>query len=51
MAFVRDKPYDPQTPDGAQTVKETLARYRGLSCGVKYAEAVWAAGNDPRDIL
>lgn len=51
MAFVRNKPYDPQTPDGSQTVKETLARYRGLASGVKYAEAVWAAGNYPRDIL
>jgi len=51
MAFVRNKPYDPQTPDGSQTVKETLARYRGLACGVKYAEAVRAAGNYPREIL
>ncbi|MBI5394662.1 MAG: PIG-L family deacetylase [Verrucomicrobia bacterium] len=51
MAFVRNKPYDPQTPDGSQTVKETLARYRGLASGVKYAEAVWATGNYPREIL
>ena len=51
MAFVRQQPYDPKSPDGSQTTKETLARYRGMSCGVKYAEAVWAAGNYPRDIL
>jgi len=51
MAFVRKEPYDPQTPDGSQTVKETLARYRGLASDVKYAEAVWAAGNYPREIL
>jgi hypothetical protein len=51
MAFVRQKPYDPQSPDGSQTTKETLARYRGMACGVKYAEALWAAGNYPRDIL
>lgn len=51
MAFVRNKPHDPQTPDGSQTMKETLARYRGLASGVKYAEAVWAAGNYPREIL
>ena len=51
MAFVRQKPYDPQAPDGAQTVKETLGRYRGLACGVKYAEAVRAAGNYPREIF
>ena len=51
MAFVRNRPYDPKTPDPAQTVKESLARYRGLSCGVKYAEAVRATGAYPREIL
>ena len=51
MAFVRDRPYDSKTPDPTVTVKEALARYRGLSCGVKYAEAVWAAGAYPREIL
>lgn len=51
MAFVRNRPYDPQVLDNAQTVKETLARYRGLSCGAKYAEAVRAAGNYPVEVL
>lgn len=51
MAFTRDRPYDPAVLDGAQSVKETLARYRGLACGVKYAEAVWAAGAYPTDIF
>jgi len=51
MAFVRNRPYDPQSPDATLNVKETLARYRGLTCGVKYAEAVWAAGAYPREIL
>jgi len=51
MAFVRNRPYDPQTPDRAQTVKETLAQYRGLACGVKYAEAVWASRAHPQEIL
>ena len=51
MAFVRNRPYDPQVLDGPQTVKETLARYRGMSCSAKYAEAVWAAGNYPTEIL
>jgi len=50
MAFVRDRPYDPQSPDPAQIAKETLARYRGQACGVKYAEAVWASGAYPREI-
>lgn len=51
MAFVRNRPYDPQRPDRAQTVKETLAKYRGLACGVKYAEAVWATRPYPQEIL
>lgn len=51
MAFQRDRPYDPESPDRAVTVKETLARYRGLACGVQYAEALWAAGAYPREIL
>ncbi len=51
MAFVRNHPYEPQTLDPSQNVKETLARYRGLACGVKYAEAVWASGNYPQEIL
>jgi len=50
MAFVRNRPYDPQSPDPSQDVKEILARYRGMTCGVKYAEAVWAAGAYARQI-
>jgi LmbE family N-acetylglucosaminyl deacetylase len=51
MAFVLNRPYDPKTPDAAQTAKEALARYRGLTCGVKYAEALWAPNVYPREIL
>ncbi len=51
MAFLRKRDYDPQLPDPAQSVKETLARYRGLACGVKYAEAVRAISAYPCDIL
>ena len=51
MAFVRNTPYDPQVPDAAQNVKETLARYRGLASGVKYGEAIWATGAYPQDVL
>jgi LmbE family N-acetylglucosaminyl deacetylase len=51
MAFLRNRPYDPQSPDPAQSVKETLARYRGLASGVKYAEAVRAISAYPCDIL
>lgn len=51
MAFVRNRPYDAQALDAAQNVKETLARYRGLASGVKYAEAIWASGAYPQEIL
>jgi len=51
MAFVRNRPYDPQSLDRTQTVKQTLAQYRGLACGAKYAEAVWATRPEPREIL
>ncbi len=51
MAFVTGRAYDPQSPHPAQKVKETLARYRGLACGVQYAEAVCAESAYPREIL
>ncbi len=41
MALKDNRPYDPAKPDGAKQAKESLARYRGASCGVKYAEALW----------
>ncbi len=51
MALTRNQKYDPKVLDSAQQAKETLARYRGLTCGVKYAEALWAANRAPQDIL
>ena len=51
MALVRGEEYDPEKRDGAQRGKETLAAYRGMTCGVRYAEAVWAAGKSPVEIL
>lgn len=41
MALKDNHPYDPAKPDGAKQAKESLARYRGAACGVKYAEALW----------
>ena len=41
MALKDNRPHDPTKPDGAKQAKESLARYRGASCGVKYAEALW----------
>ena len=51
MAFVRNKPFDPDELDGAQTAKANLARYRGAACGVKYAEALRAMNHQPVEIL
>jgi LmbE family N-acetylglucosaminyl deacetylase len=50
MALVRNEEYDPNRRDGAQEAKETLARYRGATCGVEYAEALASANAYPRDI-
>ena len=51
MAFVRNQEYDPASPDGSQKVKENLARYRGMACGVEYAEALMAYKAYPEVIL
>jgi LmbE family N-acetylglucosaminyl deacetylase len=51
MALVRNQPYDRKIADGALRAKESLARYRGQTCGVQYAEAVWATAARPQDIL
>jgi LmbE family N-acetylglucosaminyl deacetylase len=51
MALTRNQKYDPKAPDAAVQAKEALARYRGSACGVRYAEALWAANPAPRDIL
>ena len=51
MAFVRKTTYDPKTPDGSQVVKEKLATYRGMACGVEYAEALKSYKAYPEEIL
>jgi LmbE family N-acetylglucosaminyl deacetylase len=51
MAFVRAKPYDELSPDPAVATKTALARYRGISCGARYAEAVWAMQHKPTQIF
>jgi len=51
MAVTRNQKYDPKTQDAAVRAKEALAAYRGQTCGVRYAEAVWAMNPSPRDIL
>lgn len=51
MAWVRKADYDKTKLDGAQRAKETLARYRGSTCGVAYAEAVWSPTARPQEIF
>ena len=51
MALARNKAYDPKKLDGAQRAKEALARFRGQTCGVAYAEAVRSANDYPLEIL
>lgn len=51
MALVRNQPYVPNDPDGAMQTKEALGRYRGQTCGVKYAEALRGMNAEPREIL
>lgn len=51
MALVRNAAYDPKLPDGAQRAKESLALYRGQTCGVKYAEALRSTAAAPQEIL
>ena len=50
-AVTSNQKYNPKVPDGARQAKEALARYRGATCGVRYAEALWAADFHARDIL
>ena len=49
LAFVRTGPFEIQK-DAAIETKQTLARYRGLACGVRYAEAVRAVRPVVRDL-
>jgi LmbE family N-acetylglucosaminyl deacetylase len=51
MALVRNEAYDASQLVAAQKTKEAIARYRGASCGVQYAEAVRSLSAHPRDIL
>ncbi|MCE9604776.1 MAG: PIG-L family deacetylase [Planctomycetia bacterium] len=51
MALVRNETYVPGDPDSARQTKESLARYRGQTCGVKYAEALRGMNVEPREVL
>ncbi len=51
MALTRDEDYDPAKLDSAQRAKEALARYRGFTCGVEYAEALTSANAYPQGLF
>ena len=51
MALARNVEYDPLRQDGAVRSKEALARYRGATCGVQYAEAFRSFNEYPQEIL
>lgn len=51
MALTRNEAYAPETMDGAQRLKESIARYRGATCGVQYAEALAAANAYPQTLF
>lgn len=51
MALTRNEPYTPGALDGAQRLKESVARYRGATCGVQYAEALTTANAYPQTLF
>jgi LmbE family N-acetylglucosaminyl deacetylase len=51
MAIVRNQPYTAGQRDAALDAKEAIARYRGSTCGVRYAEALRAYQHRAVDIL
>lgn len=51
MALVRNEDYRPGEMDSAMKAKEALARYRGFTSGVTYAEALSAANAYPEDLF
>mgnify|MGYP001179529926 CR=1 FL=1 len=51
MALLQKREFSADQQSSAQLGKETLARYRGQSCGVGYAEALWSARKRPVEIL
>jgi len=50
MAFVRNAPFDP-LKDSAVESKSILARYRGLACGARYAEATRSVRPRPTELF
>ncbi|MCZ2155676.1 MAG: PIG-L family deacetylase [Bryobacterales bacterium] len=51
MAVVAKRAYTPGVLDPSQNTKEAICRYRGATCGVRYAEALRAYTKRPESIL
>ena len=51
MAIRDDKPYNSKTLVSSVRAKETLARYRGSTCGVQFAEAVRSLYTYPQSLF
>jgi N-acetylglucosamine malate deacetylase 1 len=51
MALVADKPYEAGRKEASQEMKESIAGYRGKTCGARYSEALREYQKRPVDIL
>ena len=51
MALARNVEYDPLRQHSAVRAKESLASYRGQTCGVRHAEALRSFNEYPQEIL
>ena len=51
MAIVRNEKFDSAKLDAAVRAKETLAAYRGATCGARYAEAFRSGNAYPQEIF
>ena len=51
IALIRNKPFDSKFQDRALEIKEALGAYRGIACGVRFAEAVRSLKPYPNEIL
>jgi hypothetical protein len=51
MALMRNQNYAASVRDPAVELKESIARYRGSTCGVRYSEALRSYSKRPADVL
>jgi hypothetical protein len=51
MALMRNQPYTAEVRHPAVELKESIARYRGATCGARYSEALRAYTKRPFDLL